>query len=685
MADNGLERFANDLHQEVLTNSGAGLDDPDDSPKQLREEMFTEGVLSLLTEHNEVNNWEICGYEAKSSGSIPAAKLNAWSLSGDGATLDLFVCFYNGTGKVVDVGKPEVRRHFELLIGFLRRALSGFHKKMEEASPAFAVAQKVHEAKDSLASVRLFFITDGVARSLDVLQESIPGVDLTYIAWDLEKLSRLRVGERGVIELDFAEEYDGSIDCLESTIHKNEYKTILAFFPATLLAKIYGQYGQRLLERNVRAYLQAKGKINKGLQSTLRDEPHRFLAYNNGLCCTAADAFFDKRAQGNTRLRRVVDFQIVNGGQTTASIYHAIKKEKLDLSAVTVQVKLTILKDPEHSAEIVPMISRYANSQNKINAADFAANGKFHRDLEQLSRTVWAPASSGMERGTHWYYERARGSYLDDKARQGTPSRQSAWATQNPPQQKFTKTDLAKFEHAWFGSPYLVCRGAEKNFEAFATRLEDDGEPLVDDELFRHVVARSILWKAAERIFDQSALIGYRANTVAYAVARIGYESEQRIDLPKIWADQRVPARTLAALTKTCLLAYSHLTNAEGNIGEWSKKPSCWEGFRDMELKLGTAWVEEWSEESFATRLGDGGSAEAEWEAIRHQFLDDDRSIGELEQLTGVLWISARRNDDVSYYAKLSYGSLRGPGGRKLRNLHSLVALFAAAAKLPYV
>ena len=142
--------------------------------------------------------------------------------------------------------------------------------------------------------------------------------------------------------------------------------------------------------------------------------------------------------------------------QTTASIFHAIKKEKLPLSNVTVQVKLTVITDPERVAEIVPEISRYANSQNKVNGADFAANGTFHRDLEEMSRTVLAPALSGLERGSHWYYERARGSYLDDKTRQGTPARQKEWVQQNPPRQKFTKTDLAKHEHAWLGLPHYV-------------------------------------------------------------------------------------------------------------------------------------------------------------------------------------------------------------------------------------
>ena len=599
-----LEQFAHDLHQEVLAKAGEGSNDGDggdrghkvgggsgdDGLQPLREEMFTEAVLELLDARDEIDSWEICGYESKSIGSVPAAKLNAWSLSGDGATLDLFVTLYHGTGHVEEVGKPEMRRHFELILGFLKRALSGFHTRMEEASDAFNAAQKIYEARDTLATVRLFFLSDGVVRSLDIVQEGVTGVDVRYVAWDLEKLSRLRVGERGIIELDLGKDYGGGIPCLTTPDDTGEYRTFLAFFPALLLARIYGEYGQRLLERNVRAFLQAKGKINKGLQATLREEPQRFLAYNNGLCCTAAEVLIQPDRAGAPRLVWVKDFQIVNGGQTTASIFHAIKKEKLDLSGVTLQAKLTVISDPDQVAQIVPMISRYANSQNKVNGADFAANGKFHRDLEELSRKIYAPASSGMERGSLWYYERARGSYLDDKARQGTPARQKAWAKQNPPQQKFTKTDLAKYEHAWLGLPHLVCRGAEKNFAAFAARLEDDGEPDVDRSVFEQVIARVILWRSAEKAFDTLEIEGYRANSVAYAISWLAERSGRRLDLDRMWREQRLWDAVSEAILVACREAHKFLTNRPGNVGEASKKSDTWAEFRDLTLEVGDEW-----------------------------------------------------------------------------------------------
>jgi hypothetical protein len=676
-----LEQFAIDLHQEVLAAAGIDADKASENNEPLREETFRDHLIGLLGDHNEADGVEcIRIYEARNVGSIPAAKLSAWSLSGDGATADLFVTLYFGTGEVEDVGLPEVRRQFQLLRGFLRRALDGFHTKVEESSDGFSVMQKIHEAKDSLTTVRLFFLTDGLVRSMELDEEKFPGVEVRYVVWDLDKLSRLQVGYREVIELDFVNDYDGAIPCLKTADVTGEYQTFLAFFPAPMLARIYGKHGQRLLERNVRAFLQAKGKVNRGLQKTLKEEPHRFLAYNNGLCCTAAEV----RMSGG-KLEWLKDFQIVNGGQTTASIYHAVKKEHMNVDSVVVQVKLTVLKDPAKVPEIVPLISRYANSQNKVNGADFAANGPFHHALEQLSRTVWAPAASGLERGTHWYYERARGSYADDKAQQGNATRRRKWETENPKHQKFAKTDLAKFEHAWLGLPHLVCLGAEKNFNKLAESMEENGEPVVDQNYFKHAVAKAILWRTAEKLFDALQLDGYRANSVAYAVAWMAEESGRRIDLDWIWEKQRIPPGLNEALKVACKAAHEYITTQDGNPGEVSKRESCWNEFQGREMSEPNAWRNELSDTAFIPANTEEEALSAEWERVRLAFASDSRTVGELEAATGKVWLRTRRGDPIYFYAEKTWEQLRSEKLRRnqrlgLASLRGLVELVSAAA-----
>jgi hypothetical protein len=559
---------------------------------------------------------------------------------------------------------------------------------MEEAGDAFRPAQQIYEAKDSLTTVRLFFLTDGIVRSLELEQEPFGELEIRPVVWDLDKLSRLRVGHREVIELDFENDYDGPIPCLQTRDATGEYRTFLAFFPAPLLAQIYGQHGQRLLERNVRAFLQAKGKVNKGLQKTLKEEPNRFLAYNNGLCCTAAEVAVEGGRGGHALLKRVKDFQIVNGGQTTASIYHALKKERVDIGHVVVQVKLTVLSDPATVPQIVPLISQFANSQNKVNAADFSANGKFHQQLEELSRTVWARPTSGVERQTHWYYERARGSYADDRGRQATAARRKEWENQNPSEQKFTKTDLAKFEQAWRGLPHLVCLGAEKNFIRFAEQMEDEGEPLVDLNYFKLLVGKAILWRSAEKLFDTLDLDGYRANSVAYAVAWLAEKSGRRIDLLAIWERQRLSTALSEALKAVCRAAWEFLTDREGNVGEASKREECWQAFRDLAIETGEAWMADLATTPFgAAPTEELEALAADWERVRHAFVNDPGNIGELEVHTGRRWNPARRSDDVSRYARLTWSELRElrpSGNRRIRSdsLRQLVSLFSAAYEL---
>jgi hypothetical protein len=675
MSDSRLQQYSADLIQEVLAKANIESHSLGENNVLLREEAFTDYILELLSDHNEVNGVELTYYEARGLRGAPAAKLNAWSLSGDGATADLFVAHFRGDGEPYEVGVPTIREYFQRAHGFLKRAMDGFHVKTEESSEGFEAMRQLFEAKDSLTTVRLFFLSDGVARSLDIVEEQIPGIEVRYVIWDLDKLSRLRVGDREVIELDFAHDYGGAIPCLRMADPTGEYQTFLAYLSAPALARIYGEHGQRLLERNVRAFLQSKGKVNRGLQKTLKEEPHRFLAYNNGLCCTAAEVRYRDGV-----IEWVKDFQIVNGGQTTASIYHALKKEKVDVSHVTVQIKLTVLKDPEKVSEIVPLISQYANSQNKVNGADFAANGRFHHVLEQLSRMVWAPAAGGLQRGTHWYYERARGSYADDKARQSTPTRKKAWEQENPTAQKFTKTDLAKYEHAWLGSPHFVCLGAEKNFNKLAELMEENGEPVVDVNYFQHLIAKTILFRTAEKVFSAEGLVGFRSQSVAYAVAWLSEKSGQRIDLNRIWNEQRLSPSLIEAFKQVCHQAHNYISRADGNPGECTKKVAFWEEFRSMNFPITKDWLSELADSAFVAPKTESDALAAEWEKVRVLFLNDNRTMQALEAYTNREWVTKYRREAVASLAALEWNALKKKPGLGVKKLRILVEMLAIAA-----
>jgi len=564
------------------------------------EQAFTEVMLTYLSEGNEVDGYELDYAKRGGTKNAKAYKFNAWNLheqtgdqEGSAPLVDLFVSLYKPGATGQPVPKSEVAHHFELARNFLSQALTANDKwraQMEESAPPYEAAIKIHEHRDDLDTARIFLLTNGVVKQADEKDTEIAGVDVKHSLWDLEKLRRLRSSgqERETIEIDLAGEYGGAVPCLAAEDGTREYTAYLAFFPATLLAKIYGDYGPRLLEKNVRSYLQAKGKVNKGIQATIREMPHRFLAYNNGISGTAEAVTVSHSKDGLCRLELLRDFQIVNGGQTTASIYHAVKKEKADVSHVTVQVKLTVVNEAAKVAEFVPEISLYANSQNKVNTADFRANDEWHQKLESYSRTVWANAVTGTGRPTRWYYERARGSHLDDKMRAGTPAKQKEWETQNPVAQKFTKTDVAKYEHTWNQLPHIVGKGAEKNFNEWTMARTKSVARLPDQVDFEALCAKALLFRTAEKLIGKLELGGYRANVVAYTLAWLSRYTSGRIDLRKIWLRQAVGESLQLAITTVAPIAYQHLLDhaAGRNVTEVAKKEECWMQFRDVKIEL---------------------------------------------------------------------------------------------------
>ena len=374
----------------------------------------------------------------------------------------------------------------------------------------------------------------------------------------------------------------------------SDYQTILAVVPGDVLMDVYGEYGSRLLQLNVRSFLQARGKVNQGIRRTILDEPDRFLAYNNGISATASAVKLTSMPEGGLGIQSLDNLQIVNGGQTTASLYHAAVKDRANIDHVQVQMKLTVV-EPDRLDEIVPLISRYANSQNKVNEADFSANHPFHVEIERLSRAIWAPAADGTQRQTRWFYERARGQYQDALSRAGTPARQRQFKETHPAAQRFAKTDLAKFEMAWDRLPHLVSLGAQKCFREFTIRLTDRADQSVDQAYFANLIAKAILFRRTEKLVSSLQLGGYRANVVAYVVALLSERSKRQLDLAAIWRHQRLSANLEDAILDLAPRVHGILLEApgNGNVTEWAKKPACWERVHGMAWQLPVAVTRE--------------------------------------------------------------------------------------------
>lgn len=624
-----LEEFAKNLHQDILARA-------EDSPNYAVD-IFTEDTIDAMSDAGEADGCIVCNCRRR------GYKVNAFNVSADGDCVDLFVTLYNNQDPPAKVTKSDLDRHFTWLEGFFSRCMSeNFRAGLEESSAEFDAAHSIHESRDLITRGRLYFLTDGLAPSAEFKDVIIGGVPFTFHVWDVARLYRIETSgaEREKIDVWLERDFGSHVACICTTEASTEYTTYLGFFPADLLVRVYERYGARLLERNVRSFLQARGKINRGIRDTILNQPMRFLAYNNGISATAEELGFEDGDGRVKYLSRAVGFQIVNGGQTTASLYSAVKRDKADLSGVFVQVKLTVPNDPAAIDELAPKISLYANSQNKVNTADFSANHPFHLKIEELSRTIWAPAASGSQLETKWYYERARGSYLDELGRAGTPAERRKWKIQNPTCQKFTKTDLAKFELSWEQLPHIVSRGAEKNFVEFMARLAEQPAFIPDEIYFRRLVAKAILFRQTEKLVQAQNYGGYRANIVTYSIARLSHHTGQRLDLGWVWRNQRLPVEVEEALRIISKAAYGHLVEgAHGaNVTEWAKREQCWSTFRQKAIQIPDVPVADIEVEATAPRT-QGVSRVASLEALPAQ-------LREVAGVTSAYWF------EVSHWAK---------------------------------
>lgn len=578
MAKNLLE-FAQDFQQEIISLSEM------EGEENFREDQFTRLFMDYLSDFEEIEDSDVCSYRGRSM------QINGYSFSEELDQVILFVANYTASCPPESVRKSDLDAAIKRCIGFLKRALGGIHTSLEEASPIFDLALQIFETKDKLTELKIVYMTDGLAKSEIANETSVNSIPIKVHVWDIERLYRSWSSgqKREAIEIDFTE-HGQAIPCLPMPEEENpDYMTYLAIFPGQVLVSIYGQYGPRLLERNVRSFLQARGNVNKGIRSTIRFEPHMFLAYNNGLSAVAENIDLIALDNGTKAIKAVKDLQIVNGGQTTASIYHAYKKDKADMNNLFVQVKLTVILNSSKIDEVVPRISEYANNQNKIQTADFSANDPFHRKVEELSRTIWAPATSGIQRQTRWFYERARGQYMDEKGRASTQAQKKQFDLTHPKRQLFTKTDLAKFENTWNQLPHIVSRGAQKNFNEFTiVNSEQFGSSLPEQEYFERLVAKAILFRRTEKLVQEQKYGGYRANIVTYTLAWLSHTTQRKIDLYRVWREQDISHTLESSIIQVSKYAHRHIISApgNGNVTEWCKKAECWESFKNCNIEL---------------------------------------------------------------------------------------------------
>ena len=545
------------------------------------EMVFSEVVMQHMNEIGMTFEPVVCHYKSRVGNAV--LRLSGYALSDDADQLDLFVSLYEGVDTLTRIPDAETKSAVEQCLRFLALCAEGrLAERLDPSDDVHSLALTIREIYDGLEQIRIFVVTDRVAKAKTFKTREIGGKLVRLEVMDIERLYRhwSEGKPRDELVVNFAEVCGRPLPCVFVPGDTDEYDYALTAIPGEALRFIYEKFGGRLLEANVRSFLSVKGKgVNAGIQSTLRVAPGNFMAYNNGIVLVADEMRLARSDDGVVGIAWLKGMQIVNGGQTTASLFFAKRKfPDVDLSRVRVAAKIIVMKlqDPGREEALVSDISRFANSQNSVRQSDLSANKPFHVEVERLSLTVYCPDGTGR-----WFYERAAGSYNTLLTREGTtPAKLKALKEAIPVARKITKTDLAKYLNAWACKPDEVSYGAQKNFERFmAGMTTPDGEPptvSLDVATFKSMIAKAIVFKRTQTLV-RPMFTAFQANVVAYTVSLIAKTFGRRFDLDAVWSRQGVSPELLEQIGTWAKEVNDELhRTANGRmISEWSKRPEC--------------------------------------------------------------------------------------------------------------
>ncbi|ANE45251.1 AIPR protein [Paenibacillus swuensis] len=519
-------------------------------------------------------------------------------------TMNLVVADFIGDEADRTLTKTEAESLFELPLRFVEESLgNNLQSKIEVSTSASDLVDILINNKDRIRKYKILLYTDGFMsgkiESFSIKQ--LGNANVEFQIWDIERLYNVVLADFGreSIEINFKEFVPNGLPCLETDeVDNDHYKSFLSVIPGTILADIYDNFGAQLLEGNVRSFLSTKVSVNKKIRETILTSPKMFFAFNNGISATANVVEVESNTFGKF-ITRVSDFQIINGGQTTASLSNARYKDKANLDNISVQMKLTAINTGIDSTyDLMQKISRSSNSQNKVSDADFFSTHPYHVRMEQISRRLYAPAVGGAQHDTHWFYERARGQYLQAQMQMSKGER-NKFLLQNPKAQLLSKTDLAKARNSWRCLPHTVSKGAQTNFTEFANKIDAEwsvSEESFNEKYFQDSVALYILFKHTESLvtkqpwYDQ----GYRANIVTYSIALLSHLIQRNypkltLDFNYIWNKQsinEVLTKQLIVITKEVFNSITSPSRGIANVTQWCKRDACWKAISDLDVEM---------------------------------------------------------------------------------------------------
>lgn len=549
---------------------------------------FTELVMSSLIESDEIDDFIDCFYDGIIGSRGKRVELDGYDWDEFDQTLSVVICKYNGSSDPSEkLTKTEIESMAERARRFIEGSIDGIvQDSIEESEPAYGLANLIRSKDDVIARYRIIVISD-LEKSDRIKSLNIDGIgskEVVLHVWDISNLYDLEISKKGFddIKINLEDFETKSIQCIRVCSKEDvNYDAYLCSIPGKLLADLYSKFGARLLESNVRSFLKLQTKTNKAIRATILKEPSMFFAYNNGITATATDIDVESGSKGIC-ITGFTALQIVNGGQTTVSLYTVGKsRDQPDLSEINVPMKITVVSR-ETAEEIVPKISRSANTQNKVSESDFFSNSPFHKTIESFSRRIMTPQLPGVPFSTKWYYERTRGQYQQDlNSKTGVDLKK--FKAEYPKSNVFNKTDLSKYRNSFKQLPHIVSKGAQYSLVEFSKTVDADHLEKYNEKYYRDSIALGILFRRIQDMVSQQPWYngGYRAQIVTYSIAKLAHIVESMnatLDLDAIWESQALfPAleEQMVRVMKVVNDSFAE-DKREENVGQWCKKEACW-------------------------------------------------------------------------------------------------------------
>ena len=570
-------------------------------------------ATGVLMNGEEFEDFTECHFEGVTSrkGNM---SIDGFSMDSADGSCCIFISDYFGNEED-SVKAEEINAAFRKMRLFVDEAVNKeLYQTMAGNAQAVDFARDLYYSSDDITKYRFYYITDAYnkQRSKTMKDEKIGEKSVELNVWDINRLFDLVSSsiQKENVEINLSEfgvkgipcvkavEYSNivaDIDCMpgEEDENKVSYSSYLAVVPGTILNELYLEYGSKLLEGNVRSFLSVRGKVNKSIQSTIKNYPEMFFAYNNGIAATATEIQTAMTENGPV-ITNIKNLQIVNGGQTTASIANTLLKSKknevIELDKIFVPMKISVL---EHSTaeKIIPKISEYSNSQNKVDASDFFSNHPFHIRMEGFSRKTAIPTVKGNQFQQYWFYERTRGQYNQGKMKfRAGSSELKQYGNRFPEKQVITMLDLARYMELYECAPDVVSKGKQKTLQKFASEIKEEWDKK-DDKFnviyYKRVVSLAILYRKTDEIVKNTEWYkekrSYKANVVAYTISLIfnyirkhhkGFE----LDFERIWNNQGLYKELEDEISVLSKEVYNFITGPRDteNVTEWCKREACW-------------------------------------------------------------------------------------------------------------